>query len=61
MTDSLDYWFLYTYPLAKELARILTPLAGKTESSVKGSSDFARRVHEMDLHIEPIRGQDGKL
>ena len=37
MTDSLGYWF----PLAKELARILTPLAGKTDSSVKGSSDFA--------------------
>ena len=35
-----------TYGLAKKLAQILTPLAGKTDSYVKNSSDFVQKVKE---------------
>jgi hypothetical protein len=48
-TNSLSHW-LTNIPLAKELARILTPLQGKNDTHVKDSSDFAKWVHEMDVH-----------
>ena len=35
-----------TYKLSKEIATILSPLAGHTSSFVKDSADFARRVRE---------------
>ena len=38
-----------SYNLAKELARILTPLAGNTLYSVKNSSAFVERVSVMEL------------
>lgn len=38
-----------SYNLAKELARILTPLAGNTSHSVKNSSAFVERVSVMEL------------
>ena len=38
-----------SYNLAKELARILTPLAGNTLHSVKNSSAFVERVSVMEL------------
>ena len=33
-----------TYKLAKELARILAPLMGKTDSSIKNSAEFAEEI-----------------
>jgi len=41
-----------TYRLSKELARVLTPMAGHTSSFVKNSSDFARRVLESMFEEE---------
>ena len=41
-----------TYRLAKSLARILTPLAGKTSSFVKNSTDFAKHIREIQLEEE---------
>lgn len=38
-----------TYNLAKEMARILTPLAGNTDSYVKNSIEFADRIRKMEL------------
>ena len=38
-----------TYNLAKLLAKILTPLTGKTESYVKNSSAFAKRIRGTTL------------
>ena len=38
-----------THRLAKELARILSPLCGQTESFVKNSTDFARKMNEVNL------------
>ena len=38
-----------SYNLAKELARILTPLADNTPHSVKSSSAFVERVSVMEL------------
>ena len=45
-----------TYKLAKELARILSPLTGRTDSFVKNSAEFAQRirnemVNEGDLMV----------
>ena len=34
--------------IAKKLARILSPLAGRTESYLKNLSEFAQRVREID-------------
>ena len=42
-----------TYLLAKELARILMPLAGSTETQVKNSAEFVRRIREK----EPQEGE----
>ena len=42
-----------TYQLAKELARILTLLAGGTETQVKNSTEFVRQIKEM----EPQEGE----
>ena len=42
-----------TYRLAKELARILTPLAGGTETQVKNSTEFVQQIEE----IEPQEGE----
>ena len=39
-----------TYKLAWELARILTPLMGKTDSFVKNSAEFAQKIRET--HVE---------
>lgn len=41
-----------TYQLAKELAKILRPLAGRSGSNIKNSSDFCRRIHEMELETD---------
>ena len=41
-----------TYLLAKMLAGILAPLAGKTDTFVKNSSHFADMVKNIDLHQE---------
>ena len=35
--------------LSKQLAKILTPLSGHTESYIKNSRDFAQRIHEAPL------------
>ena len=43
-----------TYRLAKSLARILTPLAGKTSSFVKNSTDFAKHIRGIQLEEEDI-------
>ena len=40
-----------SYKLAKELTRILTPLAGNTTQAVKNSTSFVDRIH--DIEIEP--------
>jgi hypothetical protein len=40
-----------TYLLAKELARILTPLAGSTETQVKNSAEFVRRIKPQEGEI----------
>ena len=45
---------LPTYRLAKELARILTPLAGGTETKVKNSTEFVRRIKEMEPQVGEI-------
>ena len=41
------------HKLAKELARILSPLTGKTESFVKNSAEFAERIRK-----EPVKEGD---
>ena len=38
-----------TYPLAKELARILSPLADRTGTHVKNSAEFAQKIREVEL------------
>ena len=38
------------YLLAKELARILSPLAGKTETFVKNSTDFVQRTKDLTIN-----------
>jgi hypothetical protein len=38
------------YRLSKMLARILTPLSGKTESYIKNSTDFAKKIHDTELN-----------
>ena len=40
-----------SYKLAKELARILTPLAGNTMQAVKKSTSFVDKIHEIG--VEP--------
>ena len=42
-----------TYKLAKELARVLSPLTGKTESFIKNSAEFANRIRK-----EPVTDGD---
>ena len=42
-----------TYKLAKELAHVLSPLTGKTESFVKNSAEFANRIRK-----EPVTDGD---
>ena len=37
-----------TYRLAKQLAGILSPLPGKTDTYMKNSSEFARRIREIE-------------
>ena len=41
-----------TYRLAKKLAGILHPLAGRTDSYVKNSLEFAQRVREIETQGE---------
>ena len=43
-----------TYRLAKELARILSPLAGHSDSFVKNLAEFAREVRDMELGEEDV-------
>ena len=43
-----------TYKLSKELARVLSPLAGHTNSFVKNSSHFAQRIRETTLNTDDI-------
>ena len=43
-----------TYRLAKKLARILSPLAGHSDSFVKNSAEFAREVRDMELGEEDV-------
>ena len=43
-----------TYHLAKELARILSPLSGNTKSFVKNSTEFSQDIREMDLSEDDI-------
>ena len=38
-----------TYRLAKELAHILSPLAGNSDSFVKNPAEFAQEVRDMEL------------
>ena len=38
-----------TYNLAKEMAQILSPLAGNSDSFVKNSTEFACRIRELEL------------
>ena len=38
-----------TYLLAKELAQILSPLAGRTGTHVKNSAEFAQKIREVEL------------
>ena len=38
-----------TYLLSKQLARILNPLSGHTESYIKNSQEFAQRIHGTPL------------
>ena len=38
------------YLLAKELARILSPLAGKTDTFVKNSTDFVQRTRDLTIN-----------
>ena len=39
-----------SYKLAKELARILTPLAGNTAYTVRNSTAFVERIRGLRLH-----------
>ena len=41
-----------TYQLAKEIAKILRPLAGKSCSGIRNSSDFCRRIREMEMEVD---------
>ena len=50
-THSLSHWFPL-YGLAKELTRILTPLAGHTEHTVRNSTAFAERIRGFRLAPE---------
>ena len=43
-----------TYRLAKELACILSPLAGYSNSFVKNSAEFAQEVRDMELGEEDV-------
>ena len=43
-----------TYRLAKELARILSPLADHSDSFVKNSAEFAQEVRDMELGEEEL-------
>ena len=38
-----------THQLARELARILSPLAGRSPSHVKNSADFVNQIHQVSL------------
>ena len=38
-----------THQLARELARILSPLAGKSTSHVRNSADFVYQIHQVSL------------
>ena len=38
-----------THQLARELARILSPLAGKSTSHVRNSADFVNQIHQISL------------
>jgi len=38
-----------TYRLAKKLAQILSPLAGKTSSFIKNSTDFANQIKRTTI------------
>ena len=41
-----------SYKLAKELARILTPLAGNTMHAVKNSTSFVDRIHVIGIELQ---------
>ena len=43
-----------TYRLSKELARILTPLAGHTESHVNNSAHFTQEIQDTTLEDDDI-------
>ena len=43
-----------TYRLSKELARILTPLAGHTESHVNNSAHFAQKIQDTILEEDDV-------
>ena len=43
-----------TYALAKEVARIVSPLVGKTSSFVKNSAEFVQMMRQMKVDSEDI-------
>ena len=43
-----------THKLAKELARILSPLAGKSPSHVRNSADFTNQIHHIPFQETDI-------
>ena len=38
-----------TYLLARELARIISPLSGQTQSFIKNSADFVKKIEQVSL------------
>ena len=38
-----------THQLARELARILAPLAGRSPTHVRNSADFVNQIHQVSL------------
>ena len=38
-----------THQLARELAKILAPLAGRSPSHVRNSADFVNQIHHVPL------------
>ena len=44
----------FAYPLAKKLARILSPLVGKTESFVKNSAHFVEKISDLELRYSDL-------
>ena len=43
-----------TYNLEKELARIISPLRGKTDSYVRNSKDFVQKIRDINIHDSEI-------